>query len=531
MLYPPLHLSDTIREDCQVRQLAGERSMILTRLSPMRSQPAPILSAGSIALLFLVLGSSGLVGCGWEQLPAPTPRVKPVLAPLIIVATGDTGGRLTAANCGVSRPGGVANRAALLESLPTGSIPIILETGGAASGTAAADRVTWEYLLRAEQSLGTAAHNLGREEIALPPELLTRLANETQIPWVSSNTKTVSPGDSRERYLSEPLRVVVRGSAKVVILGVVSPRAANDKINVEDPVLAVKAVLADYGWEKKRPAALVVLADLDADEIETLRGSLPAQSLLINRGTLPAEALKATTSTVTCVPAAGEGAVVAELNLNRLASNGETVPWNITTPRLLPHAENPEFTPLLASYQRALMRGEFTAQDSHWALRRGMAPAPLKPTMAARTDALAYAGSQHCRACHATTSMHCDSAPHAAAWQALVDRGQQHEARCQRCHTTGFNSGDQPGLAQGFVSAQRTPQHRAVNCEACHGPSAAHTLEPMIPTPWVAKESCAQCHDTEHSPGFSTEPAWQRIQHPPQPSSTNASSKFDGLRF
>lgn len=493
---------------------------------PSRSQPAPVLSAGSIALS-LVFCCATFGGCDWEQNPPPAPRVNQVIPPLVIVATGDTDGRLTATSCGVARPGGVASRAALLESLPAGSNPIVLEAGGAASGDLAADRVTWEYLLRAEQSLGTSAHNLGREELMLPPDRLAELAKKTQIPWVSSNTKTAA-NRSSECYLTEPLRVVERGSAKVVILGVVSPRAATDIVKIEAPERALQTVLADYGWQKKRPAALIILADLDADEIGPLRGSLPPQALIINRGALPKDLANpfdknSQRVAVTNVTAAGEGAVVAELDLNTLSPNDEVARWKVATHPLTARGENPEFTPLLAAYQRELAHGEFTAHDSVWATRRGMATPPLKPNQAARTGALAFAGSQHCRACHTMTSMHCDSSPHAAAWQALVDRGQQHEARCQRCHTTGFNSGDQPGLAQGFVSARLTPQHRAVNCEACHGPSAAHTLEPMIPTPWVAKESCAQCHNAEHSPGFATEPAWQRIQHPPQPAADEPS--------
>lgn len=504
----------------------GERSMNLTQQQPTRSQPAPILSAGSIALSLLVCCAATMTGCGWEQVPAPAPRANPMLPTLVIVATGDTGGRLTATNCGVARPGGVDRRAALLEALPAGSNPIVLEAGGAASGDLPADRVTWEYLLRAEQALGTAAHNLGREELALAPELLAKLAIETQIPWVSSNTKTAAQNKSGaqksgECYLSEPLRVVERGTATVVILGVVSPRAATAQVLVEEPASAIRTVLADYGWQQKRPAALIVLADLDADEIAPLRESLPPQTLLINRGKIAPEgdtpaSHKSRRVALAQVPAAGEGAVVAEFDLNAVSPNDELAAWTVATPLLDGRGQNPEFTPLLAAYQRELAQGDFTAHDSTWA---------------ARTGALAFAGSQHCRACHTTIAMQCDSAPHTAAWQALVDRGQQHEARCQRCHTTGFNSGDQPGLAVGFVSARQTPQFTSVHCEACHGPSAAHTLEPMIPTPWVAKQSCTQCHDAEHSPGFETEAAWLRIHHPPPAAADALESGSSGPRF
>jgi hypothetical protein len=333
-------------------------------------------------------------------------------------------------------------------------------------------------------------------------------------------------------YLTEPLRVVERGSATVVILGVVSPRVTREGIVIEEPAQAVRTVLADYGWQQKRPSAIVVLADLDADEIEPLATSLPPQTLLINRGAIAnAEKRMPRRVSITRTPAAGEGAVVAELNLNAVSANDEPSQWTVTTPLLNAAGQHPEFTPLLAAYQRELAQGDFTAHDSTWAARRGLMPAPLKELMAARTGALAFAGSQHCRACHTTIAMQCDSAAHATAWQALVDRGQQNEARCQRCHTTGFNSGDQPGLARGFISTRQTPQFTSVSCEACHGPSAAHALEPMIPTPWVAKQSCTQCHDAEHSPGFEVNAAWQRIHHPPLPGGDTPEVGYLGPRF
>src|SRR5262249_15631573 len=74
-----------------------------------------------------------------------------------------------------------------------------------------------------------------------------------------------------------------------------------------------------------------------------------------------------------------------------------------------------------------------------------------------------YVGSRVCATCHAPALTFWTRTKHAKAWQALVDKGQQRDAACQECHETG--------------KLVALPD---VQCEACHGPGAAHVAQPSV---------------------------------------------------
>ena len=52
-------------------------------------------------------------------------------------------------------------------------------------------------------------------------------------------------------------------------------------------------------------------------------------------------------------------------------------------------------------------------------------------------------------------------------------RGKTHDSECLACHTTGY------GEPSGFESIETTPDLVGVQCEACHGPGEAHSLNPQ----------------------------------------------------
>ena len=67
------------------------------------------------------------------------------------------------------------------------------------------------------------------------------------------------------------------------------------------------------------------------------------------------------------------------------------------------------------------------------------------------------------------------------------------------CHVTGF------GYQTGFTTTKLSQDLANVQCETCHGPGLRHITDPRkenIRGP-VKKEVCLECHNQEHSPGFS----------------------------
>ena len=83
---------------------------------------------------------------------------------------------------------------------------------------------------------------------------------------------------------------------------------------------------------------------------------------------------------------------------------------------------------------------------------------------------------------------------------------------CWSCHATGAN---QPG---GPALASAVGPFRDVQCEACHGPAAAHVADPAAnhPIRSPTAETCTQCHDGERDQGrFELETYLRQVRHVP----------------
>jgi hypothetical protein len=115
-----------------------------------------------------------------------------------------------------------------------------------------------------------------------------------------------------------------------------------------------------------------------------------------------------------------------------------------------------------------------------------------------------YVGTEKCDDCHHDAVEYWKKTVHAQAWKTLVERGQERDLDCIRCHVTGW---DQPGGSNlGHVDNLKD-----VQCETCHGPGSIHVAKNGEEKPSAVvlappKELCAsQCHTKEHSDTFQYE--------------------------
>ena len=100
-----------------------------------------------------------------------------------------------------------------------------------------------------------------------------------------------------------------------------------------------------------------------------------------------------------------------------------------------------------------------------------------------------YSGSDNCL-CHGDILKNWSKTPHSRSFELLVNVGQEKNAECLPCHTTGYTKG-------GFVDQATTPGLKGTACEACHGPGAEHmnnmgdkTKINRVPSGKV----CGSCH-------------------------------------
>ena len=124
-----------------------------------------------------------------------------------------------------------------------------------------------------------------------------------------------------------------------------------------------------------------------------------------------------------------------------------------------------------------------------------------------------------CGNCHVLKQQSWAKTGHASAWKDLQASGHA-SAACYKCHTTnGLTNIAQDTAGYFSASASAKPYFQDVQCEACHGPGAAHVTTPdeTQPIPYFASYDstkgvgCGECHSgPPHNPFFED---WSRGAH------------------
>jgi hypothetical protein len=410
--------------------------------------------------------------------------------PLIVVVSGDTAGRIVPCGCTSNQSGGLPRRATYVGQLRREAEVIVADVGGAPAGGSAYDRVRFEAILRGEQAMGIAAHNIGAAEAALGGEYLRHLARDLAVPLVSANVR-----DTSGNLLVEPLRIIQAGSPRVALVGVLGETFATAELRVDPPREAVLQVLRQAAGQYD---AVVVLAYLPEDELTRLAATLPEADVIVGGPTGQPLSPKRVGPTF-LTSATNKGKFVARFDAPKAGASRWAAQIVELTGQL---ADDPQQTDGVKQFYEALARSDFRPDQTSF----------VRPSLAHGAGSR-IAGTPQCRKCHEEACRIWDESRHAQAWQSLEAKGAHVDPECQRCHTTGY------GLPGGFVSVKQTPATVQVGCEACHGPSQAHVDDPKAHTTYfgTAKNQCLACHDLENSPKFAMEPYWHKIRHDGQP--------------
>lgn len=108
---------------------------------------------------------------------------------------------------------------------------------------------------------------------------------------------------------------------------------------------------------------------------------------------------------------------------------------------------------------------------------------------------ISYVPGKKCSSCHYKIYKTHSNSAHAMSYQDLVDSGQENNASCLPCHTTGY------GKEGGFRDIDSTPNLAGTTCQACHGPGKAHVMKGADKYETISKypgNACAQCHKAHH---------------------------------
>jgi hypothetical protein len=414
-------------------------------------------------------------------------EVDPDSPELAILVSGDTAGWMVPCGCASGQSGGLLRRGSLIEDERKKHQTVVVDAGGAPGGTAKYDQLKFTAIVNGELKMGLEAHNIGAPEAALGLDELKRLQQDVKVPFINANLRDSKTGD----LPFEPCRIVLANGRRLAFIGVLSQLYAGPNWKIDEPREAILNALQQhkdqYDWA-------IVLAYLPEAELRELAASLPEVHAIVG-GPTGQSIAPVTIGPVLMASATNKGKFVVRLNVPK---PDEKTPWTGESIELTDRF--PDNTPqndILTDFRHYLGERDLSAKDSGLVANLGTK----------LPDDYRIAGSESCRECHKQDHNDWNESSHSKAWETLLHRDVQMDSYCQQCHTTGF------GLPGGFQSARTSRDRTSVGCESCHGPSHAHSADPKVKTPFVAKDQCIRCHDHENSPQFDYATYWPKIKH------------------
>lgn len=511
-----------------------------------RSQriPSALIVAGLVlAVSAIVLSSAGGPSGGSEATAAEPANPKaaaraPQVAPLfegwenphtVLVLTGQRGGYLEPCGCTENQSGGLARLADLFHQIWGKSWPTVgIDDGGSLNK----DRLFTEQALlkldffrKATQHMRYAGVGLGVEELRLGGEKLFEIystwsaEDDFDFKFLSANVTILSSKD-----LGVPIEysIVKSGGLNIGITSVIGtskmrelPKVDPSILKVDDPMVALPAVLAKMKAEPTPPDFYVLLAHADDAESEQLAKAFPIFKVVVTAGgPEDPESREHRTGETLLVHTGRKGKYAACVGVfgpkGRLSTKLEMI--ELTQQRF---ETAKEMTDLMRAYQDLIR-----TQRPDSAFER---PFDRDAT---------FVGVDECKDCHKKAYDVWINSAHAHALESLttgradekpedvVDR--QFDPECLACHVTGWDPQRAERFKSGFVDLKTTPKLKGQQCENCHGPGSRHVAlelefaKSKKATPDLEKareelrdtRSCDECHDHDNSPKFEYDAYW-----------------------
>jgi hypothetical protein len=332
--------------------------------------------------------------------------------------------------------------------------------------------------------MGYHAIAMGGEEFTFGTEFLKDQIGASKIPFLSANAYV---GEAKEP-LGRPYVIRQLGQVKVAILGLTaspvkkSPvphgdrepvQAGESAFEVADPLLKAKEYLTIL---KGKVGLIIVVSDLPENENRILASeSGDIQVILSTRGRVPIENVNGT------VVVAARSGYLARLDLY-VSSEGRPLRHEINWIHLSEDiASDPEIKQFIS---RSL---------AELAKNKGVQPAgrqKVSDQSLGQEGDNGYTGAESCLGCHGKEYASWRMTGHARAFETLTRARSQVYPDCFSCHTTGLTLSQTAGPLKG------------VQCEACHGPGARHTINPATSRLRgnVPVSVCMECHNKDITP-------------------------------
>jgi len=351
-------------------------------------------------------------------------------------------------------------------------------------------RLKAELILKIYKSVGIDAINVGELELVLGVDYLKDIEKKYDVPFVSANIV-----DDKNQLLFKPYVIKKIENLNVGIIGVMgnSPdviKLMNDNVEssltVLDPVETVQEKIAEI--KDKADFIIVLTHDIMNRNWKIARGVEGVDVIVGGHQKLKLKTPYNPKNNF--IVESGEKGQYQGMIEIEIASDGTKTATNTLVPFNDKIIDDKDVKKMIDEYNQ-----EVTKMYT-------IGTAEKEDTVAPR--------SIRCNECHEEAYGGWTKTDHAKAFQTLVNKNMQFNPDCLSCHTTRFEE------AGGFTVTAQEKDLRNIQCESCHGDSAAHMEDPsVVPQGNPGMETCIKCHTEHRCPDFQKNytQEWEKIKH------------------
>jgi 2',3'-cyclic-nucleotide 2'-phosphodiesterase (5'-nucleotidase family) len=429
-------------------------------------------------ILGLVLAVALAVGCAKRE------------HELTIAYTNNMIGEIRSCGCGSHDYGGLGRRATFVDGLRKRSDNFLLFEGGDFFGLGVNySEQKARLTTQAMSFIGYDGVVVGEKDFGQGVEYLVDRVNSLKLPVVVANLVDTESGEllfpaSRTFELPSGLKVGVVG---VVGPGLAFPEAVPPgRLRVEDPKSAIKREVEAI---RDVVQLVVVLAHMPTASLRQLGKQIPDIDIIVAGHDARPTRKASTFGNAYLLTTVDRGRFMGIAWATLDTKDGIVNLITDVQPLGEDYTDHEAIVKLFQTYDMEIARVESQR---------------ISTGIQARST---FAGGAACKECHQEIYDQWMSTKHAHAFDILVRESREFDRDCTPCHTTGFYE------IGGYMSIVDTPELKNVQCESCHGSSAAHVRTPIVKTPTNARSVCRSCHNAEQTPDFKFDTYWPKIAH------------------
>ncbi len=349
-----------------------------------------------------------------------------------------------------------------------------------------------ELVSKISKDIGIDAINVGELELALGLDYIKDLEKKYDLPFISCNIV-----DDKNQLLFKPYVIKDIDNLKVGIIGMMGNTSDVSKLMKEivgssltvlDPVKTVEEKIAEI---KDKVDYVIVLTHQHMGRNWIVARKIEGVDLVVG-GHHKQKLKNPYEADGTFIVQTGEKGQYQGMFEVEIDPDGNKTGKNELVPMSDKIADDPKVKEMIAQFN----------QDVAKLYNQG-------GTDKDKLDS-AEPKSKACNDCHSEAYEGWTKTDHAKAFQTLIDKNMQFNPDCLVCHTTRF---EEPG---GFSVTAQEKELRNIQCDSCHGDSAAHLEDPgTVPQENPGLETCLKCHTEHRCPDFEKNYAqeWEKIKH------------------